>query len=131
MQLFLRYTVKDYLRIGIHFLQEGINGSQVRKTSESFFLRPVKNKADLFPPYKPFRFIFPEFPFEKTTLINVDKNKKGKRDEIEGLAIELVPTIIFYKDEKEIGRIIETPKDTLEKDMLDILMGDENLNAKE
>jgi len=35
--------------------------------------------------------------------------------------IELVPTIIVTRDGKELGRIVETPKDTLEKDLLAIV----------
>jgi len=63
---------------------------------------------------------------KKVILINVDRNKKGKDDEVDSLNIELVPTIIFYKDEKELGRIVESPDESLEKDMLGILTkGDE------
>ncbi|MEJ2614863.1 MAG: hypothetical protein P8Z35_07895 [Ignavibacteriaceae bacterium] len=49
------------------------------------------------------------------------------------MKIELVPTIIFYKDEKELGRIVETPNDSLEKDILKILTGDKDAdkNKKE
>lgn len=65
------------------------------------------------------------YPTDKITLINLDRDKNGKGDELDELNIELVPTIIFYKDEKELGRIVETPKDSLEKDMLKILTDDE------
>jgi len=56
------------------------------------------------------------------TLIGVNREKKGLSDEAEGLDIEFVPTIIFYKDGKELGRIIETPAESLEKDMLKIVL---------
>jgi len=56
------------------------------------------------------------------TLIGVNREKQGLSNETEGLAIELVPTIIFYKDGSEIGRIVETPAESLEKDLLKILM---------
>ena len=55
------------------------------------------------------------------TLIGVNREKQGLSNETEGLEIELVPTIIFYKDGSEIGRIVETPVESLEKDLLKIL----------
>lgn len=55
------------------------------------------------------------------TLIGVNRQKQGLSNEAEGLEIEFVPTIIFYKDGKEIGRIVETPAESLEKDLLRIL----------
>lgn len=55
------------------------------------------------------------------TLIGVDREKKGLSNEAEGLNIEFVPTIIFYKDGSEIGRIVETTVESLEKDLLKIL----------
>jgi thiol-disulfide isomerase/thioredoxin len=61
------------------------------------------------------------YPSDKVEIICVDEDKKAKGDELNGLKIELVPTIIFYKDGNELGRIIEAPEDTLEKDMIKIL----------
>jgi hypothetical protein len=55
------------------------------------------------------------------TLIGVNREKQGLSNETEGLEIELVPTIIFYKDSNEIGRIVETPAEGLEKDLLKII----------
>jgi thiol-disulfide isomerase/thioredoxin len=55
------------------------------------------------------------------TLIGVNGEKQGLSNETEGLEIELVPTIIFYKDGSEIGRIVETPVESMEKDLLKIL----------
>lgn len=62
-----------------------------------------------------------KFPDEKISLIFVDRRKKGLEDEVEGLDIKFVPTIIFYKDDEEIGRIIETPDETLEEDVKSIV----------
>ncbi|PKL84189.1 MAG: thiol reductase thioredoxin [Ignavibacteriae bacterium HGW-Ignavibacteriae-3] len=56
------------------------------------------------------------------TLICVDRNKKDPAGEAEKLDIKLVPTFIFYRDSNEIGRIIETPKESLEKDLTEILL---------
>jgi|DewCreStandDraft_4_1066084.scaffolds.fasta_scaffold154650_2 thiol-disulfide isomerase/thioredoxin len=39
----------------------------------------------------------------------------------EKFEIKKLPTIIVYRNKKEIGRIIETPVDTPEKDLLNIL----------
>jgi thiol-disulfide isomerase/thioredoxin len=61
-----------------------------------------------------------EFPKEQISIINVDRNKKGLADEVDELNIERIPTFILYEDEKEIGRIIETPEETLEKDLVRI-----------
>jgi len=55
------------------------------------------------------------------TLIGVNREKQGLSSETEGLDLELVPTIIFYKDGSEIGRIVETPAESLEKDLLKLL----------
>lgn len=56
------------------------------------------------------------------TLIGVNREKQGLSNETEGLEIELVPTIIFYEDSNEIGRIVETPAESMEKDLLKILL---------
>jgi hypothetical protein len=40
---------------------------------------------------------------------------------IEDLKVERVPTFIFYRDGKEIGRIIENPKKNLIEDFLEIV----------
>ena len=57
------------------------------------------------------------------TLIAVDKNKTTPEKDETGLNITNVPTFIFYENGKEINRIVETPKVSLEQDMLDILSG--------
>ena len=61
------------------------------------------------------------YPVDKIILIGVNHDKKGLANETEGLNIEFVPTIIFYKGGNEIGRIVETPTESLEKDLLKIL----------
>ncbi len=40
---------------------------------------------------------------------------------VEDLKVERVPTFIFYRDQKEIGRIIENPKNSLIEDFLEII----------
>ena len=66
---------------------------------------------------------------EKVTLINVNRDKQGLENEVEGLEVNFVPTFIFYKAGEEIGRIIEMPYETLEKDMLEIIYA--NLPGKD
>ena len=61
------------------------------------------------------------YSINSITLIGVNREKQGLSNEAEGLEIELVPTIIFYYDGSEIGRIVETPEESLEKDLLKIL----------
>lgn len=53
-------------------------------------------------------------------LICVDRAKNADVPDLAELQIELVPTIIFYHQGDELGRIIETPKETLEADMVHI-----------
>ena len=61
------------------------------------------------------------YPSDSVAIICVDRDLKSDIDELNDLKIERVPTIIFYKYGKELGRIVESPKDTLEKDMIKIL----------
>ncbi len=61
--------------------------------------------------------------YDKKSLrvIAVDRKKKAESVSVEEFNIEKVPTFIFYKDNKELGRIIETPVTTLERDISIIL----------
>lgn len=55
----------------------------------------------------------------KLKVIFVDKKKQANIKGYKKLGIEYVPTFIFYnKQQKPLGRIIESPKLTLEKDLL-------------
>ena len=55
-------------------------------------------------------------------IIAVDGHKKAENGVIDGLDIQSVPTFIVYdKKGKELGRIVEHPKTTLEGDLLAIL----------
>ena len=62
-----------------------------------------------------------EYPSENISLINVNREKVGLADEVDGLEIHFVPTFIFYRNNEEIGRIVEMPYESLEKDMLEIV----------
>jgi len=63
----------------------------------------------------------PDYSFPSPTFICVDRNKKAGDVSLEGMDILKVPTFIVYFNGRELGRIIETPQTTLEKDFLDIL----------
>ncbi len=65
------------------------------------------------------------FDFKNLTLIAVDRSKKTPDNLEEGLDIIRVPTFIFYKKGKEIGRYVEYPRESLEKDILTIVSGKE------
>lgn len=67
------------------------------------------------------------FPLDRLTMVAVARNsenyKKSPGGEEEGLNIHSVPTFIFYKDGKEVNRIVESPKTTIEEDILQLLQG--------
>lgn len=63
------------------------------------------------------------FNFDDLLLVTVNENKKTPDSLEVGLDIERVPTFIFYKEEKEIGRFVEYPRESVEADMLKIVSG--------
>lgn len=64
-----------------------------------------------------------QFKDRGITLIAMDRNKTTPALFEKGLNIKNVPTFIFYEKGIEINRIVESPKISLEQDMLDILSG--------
>jgi thiol-disulfide isomerase/thioredoxin len=64
-----------------------------------------------------------EFNLENLEMITVNRGKKTPDHLQKGFDIKRVPTFIFYKKGKEIGRYVERPRETLEKDILKILTG--------
>ena len=56
-------------------------------------------------------------------LITVGRNKKTPDNLQEGFDLIRVPTFIFFKDGKEVGRFVERPRETMEKDILKIITG--------
>ena len=65
----------------------------------------------------------------KLTLITVSDEKTTPQGFENGKNITNVPTFIFYKNEKELGRIVEYPIESLENDMLAIVSGKEYKHA--
>jgi len=68
------------------------------------------------------------FDFTRLTIIAVDYEsndyKQSPGHEEEDLEIYRVPTILFYRGENEIGRIVESPVESLEKDIISIFNSD-------
>ena len=67
-----------------------------------------------------------EFDYKKLELVTVNRQKKANGLE-EGFNVIRVPTFIFYKDGKEIGRFVEhaIEDSSVEEDFLKILSGQE------
>lgn len=65
-----------------------------------------------------------DFPFDHIEFHLLDQHKKDKT----GLAVKdnilLVPTFIAYRNNKEIGRIVETPNTTIEQDLVEMVMNE-------
>ena len=68
------------------------------------------------------------FDSSKLQLVFVNNTpeqyKKSPGHEEQGKNIVRVPTLIVYKDKTEIGRFIEYPKESIEKDLLKMLQGE-------
>ena len=58
---------------------------------------------------------------ENFELIGLNRKKKSPTHLEKGMNINYVPTFIIYLDGKEINRIIETPVESLEKDLIAII----------
>lgn len=61
------------------------------------------------------------FQFDQLQMNALDTFKTSPDYDTKGHKIVSVPTVIVYRNEKEIGRIIESPKKSLEKDLLKII----------
>ena len=65
------------------------------------------------------------FDMNQLTMITVDRSKKRPVNLVADYDIQRVPTFIFYRNGTEIGRYVERPRESLEKDMLKIVTGQE------
>lgn len=61
------------------------------------------------------------YPASKVFMVSVDRDKKAEEFCLADFEITLVPTFIFTAKGEEIGRIIETPTESLEKDLVNII----------
>ena len=64
-----------------------------------------------------------KFNESNVTMYAVSDDKSEPADLVKEYDIIQVPTFIFYRDGKEVGRIVEYSIRTIEQDMLDILSG--------
>ncbi len=62
-----------------------------------------------------------DYPAAKIFMVSVDRDKKAEEFCLADFEITLVPTFIFTSKGEEIGRIIETPAESLEKDLVNIM----------
>lgn len=69
------------------------------------------------------------FSEKNQTIICVDRMKKTLSDNIDSLKVLLVPSFIFYKNSKEIGRITESPAESLEADLYKIIRWRKDING--
>jgi len=68
-----------------------------------------------------------DYPLDNLTVVALDyekdQYKKSPGGEEKGLNIIKVPTMIFHKDRNEVNRIVESPVESLEKDIKSIITG--------
>jgi thiol-disulfide isomerase/thioredoxin len=59
----------------------------------------------------------------KYSLIGVNREKECpfEKKDCKAWDIQFVPTIVVYRDDIEVGRIVENPKKSIEDDLLDII----------
>lgn len=62
-----------------------------------------------------------KFPMSEMDMFAMDTHKQAPGVDLNAIKVTLVPTLIVYKGTKELGRIIENPKVSLEADLLEIL----------
>lgn len=75
--------------------------------------------------------ILDEVDYESNTvkIITVSEDKAEPAELVKNKNITNVPTFIFMKDGRELGRIVEYPLESLENDMVKILEGQEYKHA--
>lgn len=59
---------------------------------------------------------------DRIQILGLDTLFQAPGENLASLAIERVPTFIIYQNKKEIGRIVENPIQSLEADLLQILI---------
>ena len=64
-----------------------------------------------------------DYNFENLSIVALDYSKATPAGLEEGMDIQRTPTFVFFKRGEEIGRIVETPRESLESDLLKIING--------
>lgn len=62
-----------------------------------------------------------DFNMDNLEMVALNRSKRTPDNLQKGYNIIRIPTFIFYKNGKEIGRFVEYPRESLEKDILKIL----------
>jgi hypothetical protein len=57
----------------------------------------------------------------RTTFTGVPRDRAARGPYIEGKDIERIPTFIIFLRDQEVGRIVETPRRSVEEDLWAIL----------
>jgi thiol-disulfide isomerase/thioredoxin len=63
------------------------------------------------------------FNYDHLEMVALSHDKDTPDGLEKGFDVEYVPTIIVFKDDVELGRFVEFPQETLEKDLLAIIKG--------
>lgn len=71
------------------------------------------------------------FNYNHLEMITVNRSKSTPDNLPAGFNIERVPTFIIYKDDKEIGRFVEYPRESVEADLLKIVSGQQYKHSYE
>ena len=61
------------------------------------------------------------FNMDNLEMVALDRSKRTPDNLQKGYNIIRIPTFVFYKNGKEIGRFVEYSRETLERDILKIL----------
>jgi thiol-disulfide isomerase/thioredoxin len=62
-------------------------------------------------------------PLLRTTYIGLPRNKAERQEYTQGKTIERIPTFIVTINGREAGRIVETPRASVEEDLWEIIRG--------
>lgn len=62
-----------------------------------------------------------DFNMDNLEMVALDRSKRTPDNLQKGYNIIRIPTFVFYKNGKEIGRFVEYSRETLERDILKIL----------
>lgn len=62
----------------------------------------------------------------QVVYINLNRQKKEPAEAIAGWDIQHIPTFVVISNGKEVGRVVETPKTTIEQDIAEILRSASN-----
>ncbi len=63
-----------------------------------------------------------DYPKDKVEMVAVDRDLKSPVGDVDKLDIKRIPDFILSTDFTEVGRIVESPKETLEKDLDAIIL---------